>query len=524
MPEEEKNQSPVLASSEELRGRKSGTGAHGKKNSRYLSFGIIGAFLVIAIAAYLLSSGLNRPEPVIEPAASSAPAGEMVKLMDYPRSEVLSVSVTPDSGTPYTILNQNKYDENGKALPLSSGERAYAVEGRDYFDLDQNRAEAIIGYAATLTANRLVTEHAEQLSDYGLDKPRARVEMRYAAQPSAVWLIGSKAPTSSASYMMKEGSDAVYLVYPSAIESLSGTLESLHVLGMPVQFDSKLIRSVLIEAKDRDPVELGYSEEGAADKGYSISALRLKQPFYYTANVERGSDILNGCAGLTVKAYAGELTDLADTGLEENAPRFRVTIQQARSQENLSETDTYVLRIGNFAGSDSVYIMTDDTQAVYLADADSVTFLDQAVPAYLVDQFSNLIYINAVTAVDIASQTKSWHLDLSQTTDAKGRSTYAYAFDGQPVKDEKQFRKLYQQLVGLTNSRISDDYAIDAPVLLSVKYTLNVEPYELPVEYLDYSEEYCAVRRDGLTLFLIKREQVTALMDALEQFRPDVSE
>ena len=92
------------------------------------------------------------------------------------------------------------------------------------------------------------------------------------------------------------------------------------------------------------------------------------------------------------------------------------------------------------------------------------------------------------------------------------------------MKDEKQFRKLYQQLVGLTNSRISDDYAIDAPVLLSVKYTLNVEPYELPVEYLDYSEEYCAVRRDGLTLFLIKREQVTALMDALEQFRPDVSE
>jgi hypothetical protein len=48
-------------------------------------------------------------------------------------------------------------------------------------------------------------------------------------------------------------------------------------------------------------------------------------------------------------------------------------------------------------------------------------------------------------------------------------------------------------------------------------------PGELLVEYLEYDEDYCAVRRDGLTLFLIKRQQVESLQEALLQFSADAS-
>jgi len=415
------------------------------------------------------------------------------------------------TGEAYTVVNTAE-DTTGAA-------GRYTLKDAPYFSLDQDRARAIIGNVSSLTASRLVTDaaEAEQLESYGLARPKARVIAAYRDGTKTVWLVGDQAPTSTASYFMEEGESSVWLISASVAASLSSERNALHTLELPFLPDAGLIRSLLIESDGQDPVEIGYSVEGEADKEYSISALRLRQPFHHTANAERANEMFSGVAALSLSAYAGEVDELKDTGLEDGGCSTRLTVSQAKSKENLNDQETAVYRIGRRTEDGQyVYLMVDDTEAVYLTPASSVAFLENATPSYLVDQFANLIYIQAVNGIELTAGEERWELQIEHAESEKENDVYR--FNGEVVTDAKAFRKLYQQIVGMTSSKISQDYQMEGPVLLSVRYQLGVDPGELLVEYIDDDENYCGVRREGLTLFLVKRDQVESLIQALREF------
>ena len=501
-----------LASAEQLKGEKN-SGKQGGKAGVYrrpLLAALALAALALAVCIYFIS-GRTQPQPAEE---NTVPARqpETVKLISRSREEVAEVTITTAAQS-CTVVNGKTRD--------SGSEAPYTLKGQPDFDLDQSKAEAIVGYAASLTANRLVTDHADDLAMYGLAEPKAIVSIRYTDGTETTWCVGDRAPTSTASYFMRQGTQAVYLLYASAAESLSTVRSALHTLAMPGALDKNLIRSLVLETEGSDTLEVGYSEEGEEDKGYSISALRLRQPFYHTANPERTQQLFEDVAALSLSAYAGELDELTDTGLEAEGG-WRLTVRQARSEENLSDQETFVFRVGNRTpDGQQAYLMVDDTQAVYLTPVLAVSFLENATPAYLVDQFANLIYIRAVNRIVIEGGGKQWQLDIEHPK-AENASD-VYRFNGQEVRSPSAFRKLYQQIVGMTTSKISPDYFLQGETVLSVCYHLDVAPGELLVEYLEYDEDYCAVRRDGLTLFLIKRQQVESLQEALLQFSADAS-
>ncbi|MBQ3705788.1 MAG: DUF4340 domain-containing protein [Clostridia bacterium] len=495
-----------LASSEELKGKKNGSSGKKGKNSFLLRSLPVLLGLALAAGIYFFSGQVNPPAE--DAAAPTAAPDERVRLIDRPMEEVSEVSVERES-TVYTVVRAESGGEGAGARHM--------LKERPDFDLDQGKAESMLSCAAHLTATRLVTDAAEDLSSYGLETPLARVTMRYTDGTETKWRIGDRAPTSTASYFMREGERAVYLLYASAAESLSRERNDMHTLSMPGELKSDRIRNVVIQASGRDTLEIGYSEEGAADREYSISALRLRQPFYYTANTERGMQLFESVSALGITSFAGMPDELSNTGLEDGNSRYRLTVTQTKTAENLTDTETFVFRVGNRTeDGKQVFIAVDSTPAVYLTDAGTVSFLEDATPAYLVDQFSNLIYINAVRSIELRAGAESWVLEIDHGSD--GKTADAFRVNGKTVEDASAFRKLYQQIIGLTSSRLSEDYDLEGEVLLSVRYTLESGPDGLLVEYLDYDADYCAVRRDGLTLFLMKKEQLESLMDALHTF------
>ena len=211
-----------LASAQDLRGSKSGTGKEGNGGKRNLWVPIV-ALVVVLGAACGIYFASNNIKPA-EPAPTEAPAYQSttVKLVERQRSEVASIGITLPDGESYTIVNQNKYEEDGTRIPLAQGEKGYAIEGLEEFDLNQSTAETIVGYAADLTATQLITDNAENLADFGLDAPRAEIAMNYRDGKTTTWLIGSQAPTNSGSYFAEKGKNAVFLIYSSAVKNLTG--------------------------------------------------------------------------------------------------------------------------------------------------------------------------------------------------------------------------------------------------------------------------------------------------------------
>jgi len=510
------NEAPLkkLASAQDLRGSKSGSGREGKGGRRKLWLSVVA--LVVALGAacgvYVASNSI-KPD---EPAPTEAPAYQSttVKLIEQSRKDVASLTIDLPDEDPFTILNNNQYDEDGNRIALQEGQKAYSIKGFDAFDLDQSKAETIIGYAANLTATRQITDNAENLADYGLDAPRSEVTMTYRDGKSSTWIIGNQAPTSSASYFAEKGSRAVFLIYSTAVNNLTCSRTALHTVTMPWTIDDAAnITDLLIEAEGRDTVELGY----ARDEGdnISINNLRILQPFYYAAHMDRADEMFQGAAALTISAYAGELGELENTGLEDGNARIRVTVTVTVDDE----ASSYVYRIGGFASPDQVYVQVDDTNAVYLASTVDLAFLDNATPGYLVDLFANLINIVRVDAIDITTPDDAWNISIERhEVEGKTKPEEIFYFDGE-LADESLSRKLYQVIIGTMNSKLSDDYHIDGDVYCTVRYALNIDPGEIVIEYLEYDNDYLALRRDGLTLFLIKRENVDAMITALQQFR-----
>ena len=505
-----------LASAEELRDKKSGKSGSGKGGKK-MWISLISLVIVLAAAVGIFYlSGVIKPEE--EPTvAATLPPSTTVKVVNREKKDVAGVTVHISGEQPYTVLSNAKEVVSGDKVSYSY---TYEIEGRPTFQLDQSLASTIIGYAANMTATDQIAEGVTDFTPYGLDKPSVVVTMSYRDGTKAVWNFGSKVPTGTGYYICKEGTSTVFVLYSTAYAAFTHSLNDLYVLNMPMVFqDYSAIRNLVIEQKGKDTIELRYLDE--TETTLTISAIKLVQPIDYDAHGDRSVEILTGCASLGIIGYAGEISELPDAGLEE--PRAKIIAKDAEGN-----TLTYI--VGNFADATTVYVQIDDSDTVYLADAATLTFLDNATVNYLVDQFVNLVNIKMVDTLKVTTADNEYEMSIArepeldengvQATDRNGqpKTIDTYFFDGVETT-EGLFKDLYQIIIGTMVSKIHDDYDYLADTAVKVSYSLNTEPYEFTVEYLEYDESYYAVRRNDLTLFLIKKDKVDNLLTQMESFR-----
>lgn len=524
-----------LQSAQELRGKKSGSsGGKGGKRKLWLSVLLLAVLLAAAFGAYYLSGTIKPEEAVVE--ETEAP-DTTVKVVSREMTDVDRITVDQRGAEPYTLIYTKSRTEDELADLIAQntpeGEEPAAadsvgtgiLEGNAAYPMNDTTVSSMLSYAANMTASSLVEANAEDLAKYGLTDPEIRVTMYYLDGTSVTWLFGDQVPTSSGYYLALEGGRDVYHIYSRPHELFSNSRLDLHVVSFSVPFsDTTEIQSFKVTPAEGDTVEVRYLQEG--ESTVSISSLVMVEPFRYDVNSDRASEIMEGILALSIKSYAGELSELPDCGLEN--PRY--VLYAADSEEN-----SLTFKVGAYCGNDKVYVQKDDTQAVYLADASTLTFLDNVKPGYLVDQFSNLVYIIRVDSLEVTAKDASYTMviqrdpildaDGNQTTNSSGQveTEDTYFFDGQAIAED-DFKELYQAIIGMQVSKLHEDYYYDGEVALSVHYTLNTDPGEFTVEYLEYDSDYYAVRRNGVSLFLIKRAKVDAVLDKLAAYAQGAAE
>ena len=505
-----------LASASELRGNKSGKAGNGKGGRKmWVSLISLVVVLGLAVGAVFLSD-MIKPEEEIVPEATAKPS-TTVKIVDREKKDVASVTVQPAGKAAYTVISNAEASGTGEDVKYTY---TYEIEGQPEFQLDQSLAGSIIGYAANMTATDLITENETEFAAYGLEEPALTVTMNYRDGTKAVWQFGNKVTGGSGYYVREEGKSAIFVLYSSAFTALNMELNDLYVVSMPVTFeDYSLIQHLLVEQKGKDTIELSY--RSAEEESFSISTLELVQPIRYDAHGDRAAEIFEACAALTITGYAGEKSELTEAGLDD--PRAKIYASDADGNQ-------LVFIVGNHKDTSNVYVQIDETEAVYLADASLLTFLDNVKVAYLVDQFANLVNIQKVDALTVTAGSESYEMSIkrepaldengNQETNSNGqpKTNDTYFFDGEET-DETPFKKLYQVIIGTQVSKIHDDHEYVGECAVRVAYKLNIAPYDFVIEYYEYDDQYYAVRRNDLTLFLIKKDRIDNLVAQMEAYR-----
>lgn len=187
-------------------------------------------------------------------------------------------------------------------------------------------------------------------------------------------------------------------------------------------------------------------------------------------------------------------------------------------------------RIGNRADEDYTYICVDDTGDVYLTESSLVEFARTLTVAGIVDRFANIINIAKVDSLDVTTPDGSYELKIERVpeVDEEGNPSLdddgeqiineVYYFNGEET-DEDSFKKLYQEVIGVLVNGMTEDYDIAGDATVTVTYHLNVEPNEFTVEYVPYTRDAYAVRRDGHTYFYVNNSTIEGMIQALVDYQ-----
>ena len=223
------------------------------------------------------------------------------------------------------------------------------------------------------------------------------------------------------------------------------------------------------------------------------------------------------CLGVLVNFDLSNGIDAADadTGLDTTQTYFTVDFVNTVNDDTARETEdadaTATILIGNTDDNGDYYACVKGYEdAVYLLSKESINSLLELKPFNLLLKIPALVNIDTLDSVDMTIGKKTYTMKLDSGD---------YKFGKKTVKKEK-FTELYQALQSvMLDSEIEETKdAAEKEEVLTVTFHRNTEEApEVTLKYYTYDDTYDSVEINGTERFLVKAEDVDALVKQIKK-------
>lgn len=401
---------------------------------------------------------------------------------------VKTIVVENQSGT-FTINaetpKETATDANGKETVLTK-DTVYVLEGFDNAELQAGQAALIAGHATDLTTTNIVDIKGENLEEYGLDKPRAKVTVNFENTKHFKIIVGNEALSNLGTYIMIEGNPAVYLVDSNDVESF---------LFSPLD----LISKVIVDSADSDAdaeieeVKLkgaNISEEmtfKVNDDETNGAFYKMTSPNNTPANVANSTSYFGSVVSLqadSVVAYHPSADRLKELGLDN--PYVTISVKYPNN--------TYALSASKPDSEGNVNLLNEDTKIAYKLSVNRVPWVNAT--------YDNMLYeyvlapkIDYVKTVDVTIGSKEYQFNLERKSD-DDQSEIVAKF-GKTTLNSGYFNSYFDYLTAVLREEGNEGNADSAPVL-TVKYSYNNGKSDDTVTYYKGDNCYLAKCSNGV--------------------------
>jgi hypothetical protein len=459
---------------------------------------------VALIGAYFIVSSVQTKK---EEAEKEAAVTQKIELFNFEEDTVSRVVLIRD-GQSIEVVREDDSWSYAKDVP---------------YDLKQNVINSIGKNAISLTAARMISEEPEDLSQFGLDPPVSKFEVHLNDGTVHTGLLGDRAPTGSSFYFKKADSDTVYTI-------------SLYHGNAFLQTEDDLRETVLAEV---DLQQISYLKIATGDTVVEmeeitdeekpvtfLSRYLLKQPYKNIRSIDSTGfqELSQNLPGtITASTFVDENpADLSLYGLDK--PHTTIIIRDPQKG--------YTLYLGDTMNERQVYATLASHPRVFTISSYNLRFLP-VDPFDLVSKFALIISIDVVDSVTVSSPANNLSYKMgiarepiegAEAEDEEENVTYY--LNGEVV-EEDPFKTLYQKVIGLMadSENPQPDYSgppEGEPVLI-VSYELNKKPFFAEISLYPFNKDFYALYREGVSEFLISKEQVVMLLQAAEDF-PDIED
>ena len=395
--------------------------------------------LLALLAGLVLALTLARRETPTETEETAHEAEPAQVIVSRAPEEVAAVGVTLREGESWVALR------DGDEL---------IVQGDDGFPIDRTLVNGILQAVSQVETEHVLAEKAEdwqdRLADFGLDSPRALVEVRYVDGERLTLRVGNRMSDGDRTYyyLSVDGDGRLMTLDVGTEEELNVSRPLLRAVTQPVIHKARLddITLATPERTCRWTLEGDITDPDAADRWL------LTEPLRYPADGEAVANLRTTLANFVLGAWEAEADEasLARCGFDH--PRLTLTAHMAAGSLTSTGADsaiteypesTFKLIVGGERTELTDYVLWDGQ--IYVASRFSLS------------AFLNLDPLNTLSRYPVLTSLSN--LRELTVTDDSGTVTYAVT---------------YEQQVNPDNSLVTDE---DGRPVLSASVTRNGEPF-----------------------------------------------
>lgn len=428
--------------------------------------------------------------------------------------------------TPYEIKTLDRIEfsfDDGYEYTIALGQdatlnRSFSIEGKSQFYYDESSLSNACLAIASISTSRSYAEDAMESSVYGLDNPRAVIDVYGTDGTSVRILVGDPTRVADYCYVQKEGDDAVYMVSGYTAKYLTNTDHAYRSRVIFAYTDEDSIFSE-IDAIDisvgDEPVfsyHVGTEEEMEAQPyGLAVSAY-MTEPIEYPISKDRLLDeFLTNIVSLTANAIVeDEAKDLSKWGLDsDNLLHFVVSnTDGTRIDLTLSEPTEDGLRYGIMAGVNSVYEF-DESDFAFLDD-----FHYKNVLYKLFWSFS--IMDCSVAEITYNGTTHRMEFFDPTTDETEAGETFWATFDGKELREEN-CRILFGYMLSPTIYDLVPEGYVPSGDPTCVLMIQTDDGVKHDIELYAINERQFAAYLDGVeTGFLVKKDAISNITKSVD--------
>ena len=379
-------------------------------------------------------------------------------LLTYVPADIKEINVENRDGS-FTVTSTTP---EGEAT-------VYKLVGFEDYTLQEGIADEIASHVSALEFTKIISANGN-LSDYGLDKPLATLNVSFNDGTSAIVRVGNNAAgEDTGAYVAFGSSDAVYLVSSETVKPFLYSVNSLISLDITDKMEdsdkSEFSTLTISGTRYDEPITLEPNTDKAIDASYIVTSPRRMY-----ANATESYDIAGNIRGL----YAEEVVcvnpsdnQLSSYGLSEPYASVKATYP-----------DTEITLHASAPNDDGlIYLYNPDKNVIYTIQLAAVSWaktgLDLLTP-------ENPLIVNKayVSAIDFSAGDTSFKLDVTSSTetvtDDDGNeqevTTTTATYDGKELT-EQNFSIFFQNLTAIKNQGSPDGGKGSTVMSVTYSYT-----------------------------------------------------
>ena len=448
------------------------------------------------------------------------------------------------TNTTYTLLDKTGEEEDTvvvKQLEITNADDTYTVvynekdkvyklKGYEDLTLDTDGTDSLSASISSLIASDKVTA-ADNLADFGLDKPKATVTGTYHDDTTATLYIGNETPTTGNYYVSVKDKEGVYICSSDAVSAFLATgamyVQTSLITAPEVKSDdangTPALREVTLSGKSHpEPLTIRRKVDADGDT-FSFYTYIITQP-YKRGVADEAANQLSAFTSLTAN-QAVILHPTADQkatmGFNDPLTVMNLTLcvittndeENSATGETASVTEFYntskaKLTVGSKDEDGNYLVMMDGIDAIFLVNASSLTGV---IDRNFDNTVTDLLFLKDITSVkqiDVTVNGVKHTLTLTHHPEEEDRDLSLEVKNGDSQYSTPDFRTLYQLMMGLSRYESLEKEPTGEPTLELAVIDTNGKTH-LSAQFYPASGSIYHVRTSEGELFTTKASSIT---------------